>query len=116
MRGMANPVAIAIAHKADLGLSDDVAAKLQAIAKDLEEKNAPLVKQRQEAMQGVTDFQSMSDEQRQAFFEKVRPLGQKARENSQAARAEAEKLLTADQVQKLAAFIQQEMPQRGPRN
>ena len=112
-RGM-NPISIAVAHKADLGLSDDVAAKLDALAKELQEKNAPIMKQMMDARAGV-DFQSMTDEQRQAMREKTMPLMQKLRDNNQAARTDAEKLLTPDQVKKLADIIQQEMPQRGPR-
>jgi Spy/CpxP family protein refolding chaperone len=57
----------------------------------------------------------MTDEQRQAMREKTQPLMQQLRDNTQAARTEAEKLLTADQVKKLADLIQAEMPQRGPR-
>ena len=113
MMGM-NAISIAVAHKADLGLNDEVAAKLDAMAKELQEKNAPIMKQMTDARAGV-DFQSMTDEQRQAMREKTMPLMQKLRDNNQAARTDAEKLLTPDQVKKLADIIQQEMPQRGPR-
>jgi len=111
---MRSAVAIAVAHKADLGLSDAVAAKLQTIDEQLQAKNAPVMKQMQDARAGA-DFQSMTDEERQAFRTKVAPLMQQLRDNNQAARAEAEKLLTPDQVKKLADIVQQEMPMRGPR-
>lgn len=112
--GMRNAAAIAIEHKADLGLSDEIVAKLQTIDKAAQDKNAPLVKQMQDARAGV-DFQSMTDEQRQAMRQKMQPIMQQLRDNNQAARADVEKLLTPEQVQKLGDFIQQAMPQRGPR-
>ncbi len=111
---MRNAAAIAIEHKADLALSDEIVTKLQAIDKAAEEKNAPLMKQMQDARAGV-DFQSMTDEQRQEMRQKMQPIMQQLRDNNQATRADVEKLLTADQVQKLGGIIQQEMPQRGPR-
>ncbi len=112
--GMRSAAAIAIEHKADLGLTDEIVAKLQVIEKNLQDKNAPLVKQRQDAMQGM-DFQSMTDDQRQQMREKMMPIMQQMRDNNQAARTEVEKLLTADQVKKLGDLIQQEMPMRGQR-
>ncbi len=111
---MRSPIAIAIDHKADLGLSDDVVAKLQTIEQGLQQKNAPIVKQMQDARAGF-DVQNATDEQRQEMRQKMQPIMQQLRDNNQAARAEAEKLLTAEQVQKLGDIIQQEMPQRGPR-
>ncbi len=111
---MRSPAAIAIDHKADLGLTDEIVAKLQVIDKNLQDKNAPLVKQRQDAMQGF-DFQNATDEQRQEMRQKMQPIMQQLRDNNQAARADVEKLLTADQVKKLGDIIQQEMPMRGPR-
>ncbi len=112
--GMRNAAAIAIEHKADLALSDEIVAKLQAIDKQAQDKNAPLVKQRQDAMQGF-DFQNATDEQRQEMRQKMQPIMQQLRDNNQAARADVEKLLTPDQVKKLGDIIQQEMPMRGPR-
>ncbi len=112
--GMRSAAAIAIEHKADLGLSDELVAKLQTIEKQLQDKNAPLMKQMMDARAGV-DPQSMTDEQRQQMREKMMPVMQQVRDNRQAARAEVEKLLTADQVKKLGDMIQQEMPMRGPR-
>src|SRR5512140_2919703 len=111
---MRSPIAIAIAHKADLALTDDQAAKLDVIDKALTAKNAPLRQKMQEARNGV-DFQSMTDEQRQAMREKVMPIMTEMRANPASARAEAEKLLKPEQVTKLQAILQQEMPQRGPR-
>ncbi len=116
-RGMGmrmNPVAVAVAHKADLGLTDEVAAKLETISKQLQDKNAPIMKQMQDA-RGNADFMSMTQEERQAYRQKVAPLMQQVRDNNQAARTEAEKLLTKDQVAKLNDILAQEMPQRGPR-
>ncbi len=112
--GMRNAAAIAIEHKADLALSDEIVTKLQAIDKAAEEKNAPLMKQMQDARAGF-DFQNATDEQRQEMRQKMQPIMQQLRDNNQAARTDVEKLLTPDQVQKLGAIIQQEMPQRGPR-
>ncbi|HEX9107271.1 MAG TPA: hypothetical protein VF832_08580 [Longimicrobiales bacterium] len=112
---MRSAAAIAVAHKDDLGLSDDLVAKLTEIDKAAQEKNAPVIKQMQDLRAGAGDFQSMTDEQRQAFREKSAPLMQQIRDNNQAVRADVEKLLTADQVKKLGDIIQQEMPMRGPR-
>ncbi len=114
MMGMRNAAAIAVAHKDDLGLNDETVTKLQAIDKAAQEKNAPLMKQMQDARGGL-DFQSMTDEQRQAFREKMQPIRQQLMANSQDARSQVEKLLTADQVKKLGDILQQEMPMRGPR-
>ncbi len=114
MMGMRNAAAIAVAHKDDLGLSDELVTKLQTLDKAAQDKNAPLLKQMQDARQGV-DFQSMTDEQRQAMREKMQPIMQQIRDNNQAVRADVEKLLNADQVKKLADILQQEMPMRGPR-
>ncbi len=111
---MRSAAAIAIEHKADLGLSDDIVAKLEAVDKQVQDKNAPIMKQMQDARAGV-DFQSMTDEQRQEMRQKMQPIMQQLRDNNQAARADVEKLLTADQVKKLGDIIQQEMPMRGPR-
>ena len=113
MMGMRNAAAIAVAHKDDLGLSAEIVAKLQEIDKQAQEKNAPLMKQIQEAMAGA-DFQSMTDEQRQAFREKSQPIRQQMVANAQAARADVEKLLSADQLKKLGDILQAEMPQRRP--
>ncbi len=107
---MRNAAAIAIEHKADLGLSDEIVGKLQAIDKQVQDKNAPLVQKMRDAMQGG-GFQNMTDEQRQ----QMQTVRQQLRDNNQAARADVEKLLTPEQVQKLGDLIQQEMPQRGPR-
>ncbi len=111
---MRSPVAIAIAHKADLNLTDDQVAKLDAIEKQLQEKNAPLREKMRAAMSGAGDFQSMTDDQRQAMREKMQPVMQELRANSQAARADAEKVLKPEQVTKLQQILEQEMPQRGP--
>ncbi len=115
MMGMRNAAAVAVAHKDDLGLSDEIVTKLQALDKQAQEKNAPIMKQVQDLRASAGDFQSMTDEQRQAFREKSQPLMQQLRENNQALRGDVEKLLTADQVKKLGDIIQQEMPMRGPR-
>ncbi len=111
---MRSAAAIAIEHKADLALTDEIVAKLDAIDKQVQEKNAPIMQKMREAMQGV-DFQSLTDDQRQELRTKNQPLRQQMMDNNQAARAEVEKLLTADQVKKLGDIIQQEMPMRGPR-
>ncbi len=111
---MRSAAAIAIEHKADLGLSDEIVAKLQALDKQAQDKNAPLMKQMQDARAGF-DFQTATDEQRQAMRQKTQPIMQQIRDNNQAARADVEKLLTPEQVQKLGDLIQQEMPMRGPR-
>lgn len=111
---MRNPIAIAIDHKSDLQLTDDQVAKLTAIEKALTEKNAPVREKMQQLRQGV-DFQSMTDEQRQEMRQKAMPLMQEMRANTDAARANAEKLLKPEQVTKLQEILQQEMPQRGPR-
>ncbi len=108
---MRNAAAIAVAHKEDLALTDDIVTKLQALDKATQDKNAPVMKQMQDLMQSAGGFQSMSDDQRQ----QARTFGQQIRANNDATRADVEKLLTADQVKKLGDIIQQEMPQRGPR-
>ncbi len=110
---MRSPIAIAIAHKADLSLTDDQVAKLNDIEKQLQEKNAPIRDKMRESMQGAGDFQSMTDEQRQAMREKMQPLMQQMRANTAAARQDAEKLLKPEQVSKLQDILQQEMPMRG---
>ena len=114
MMRMPSPVAIAVAHKADLSLTEDQLTKLQAIETQLQAKNAPLMKQWQDARQGMPDFQSMTDEQRQQMREKMMPIMQQLRTNREAAQADAEKLLKPEQVTKLHEILQQEMPRRGP--
>lgn len=107
-------IAIAIDHKADLGLTEDQVTKLTAIQKALEEKNAPIRQKMQEARGGM-DFQTMTPEQRQAMREKAMPLMQQMRANNDAARTDMEKLLKPDQITKLQHVLQAEMPQRPPR-
>jgi Spy/CpxP family protein refolding chaperone len=106
---MRTPAAIAIAHKADLSLSDDQVAKLDAIDKAYTAKNAPLMQKMRDAMQAAGGFQSMTDEQRQALA----PVRQQLQANRQAARDETEKVLKPEQVTKLQDILQQEMPMRG---
>ena len=106
---MRSPAAIAVAHKADLSLSDDQVAKLDAIDKDFQAKNAPLMQKFRDAMQAAGGFQSMTDEQRQALA----PVRQQMQANRQSAREETEKVLKPEQVSKLQDIIQQEMPMRG---
>ncbi len=110
---MRSPIAIAVAHKADLTLTDDQVTKLNALETALQAKNAPLVKQMQDARQGF-DFQNATDEQRQQMREKMMPIMQQLRTNRDAAQADAEKLLKPEQVTKLHDILQQEMPRRGP--
>ncbi len=106
---MRSPAAIAIAHKADLSLSDDQVAKLDAIDKDFQAKNAPLMQKFRDAMQAAGGFQNMTDEQRQAMA----PMREQLQANRQAARDATEKLLKPEQVTKLQDIIQQEMPRFG---
>jgi len=116
-RGMMfrSAAAVAIEHKADLGLTDQIVAKLEAINKQVEDKNAPLMKQMQDARAGF-DFQSATPAQRQEMRQKTQPIMQQIRDNNQAARADVDKLLTADQVKKLGDLLQQAMPMRGRPN
>ncbi len=106
---MRTPAAIAIAHKADLSLTDDQVSKLDAIDKDYTAKNAPLMQKMRDAVQAAGGFQSMTDEQRQALA----PVRQQLMANRQAARDETEKVLKPEQVTKLQDILQQEMPMRG---
>lgn len=109
-----SPVAFVIDHKADLQLSDDQVAKLQDIEKKVEDKNKPLVEKMRQAWGGGErpDFQSMSDEDRQALREKIRPITQEIRDNDDAARQEANGVLTSEQKSKVEELMQQMRQQR----
>jgi uncharacterized FlgJ-related protein len=107
----ATAASIALAHKADLNLTAAQATQIDTLQAQYEAKSTAL---REKMMGGgQVDFQSMTDEQRQAFREKMQPYMEQMRADRDSLQAHVEKVLKPDQVTKLQGFIQQEMPQRG---
>jgi hypothetical protein len=97
---MMNAAKILIENRAELALTDEQAAKLQVIADSLEKKNAPYVAEMAK-MRAAGGMQNMSDADR----EKMRSNMQAARTNGEAAQAEIDAVLTADQKTKAEEII-----------
>ncbi len=92
-----NVVEIVLEHKADLALTSDQIAKLQPIAKSLEEKNKAVLEEVRKFRGGGARPRDMSEEQRQ----QMRALMEKVRDNRTAALDEMRPVLNEDQMKKV---------------
>jgi LTXXQ motif family protein len=108
MEGMqANVIQVIIDHKADLSLTANQIAKLEPIARKLEEQNKPVIAEMQK-VRGNTNVRELSQEQR----DQMRPQMQKLRDHRQAALTEAKTVLTQEQQTKLRDFVRVRTPRR----
>ncbi len=118
-RGQQNPVSVVLAHAQELSLSADQTQRLQALARDLDGRNAPLNKKMDEfRSQMRAERQSRSgppsDADREAMrarMETMRPTMDALRKNDRDAMQSALGILTAEQQQKVQQFLPR---RRGP--
>lgn len=100
-------------HRAELGLSDEQVAHMNAIAARLQEQNRPLVERLRAAglpmrPQERTRLREMTPEQRRELrskFEEHRPTLQQLRANTRAAVDEARAILTPEQQERARALM-----------
>jgi len=89
-----DPVATLLARKAELGLTDDQVKQLQALQKQLQEKNGPLIEKMQAERAAML-------QQRQQHWQQMRPIADEIRENNRAAGDRIHQILTPEQQLKL---------------
>jgi Spy/CpxP family protein refolding chaperone len=102
-------------HRAELGLSDEQVARMNAIAARLQEQNRPLVDRLRAAglpvrPQQRTHLREMTPEQRRelrAKFEEHRPTLQQLRANTRAAVEEARAVLTPQQQERARTLMRE---------
>jgi hypothetical protein len=97
-----NVVAVVLAHKTDLSLTTEQIAKLEPLAKTLEEQNKPVIEELRK--QGATRARGMSEEQRN----ELRAQSEKIRENRTKALEELRTVLNEDQMKKARELIRPE--------
>jgi hypothetical protein len=102
--GGPNPIQIVIDHKADLKVTDEQGAKLDAMLKTLTEKNAPHMAE----IQKMRDSGTMDREAMQPHMQAIRT-------NNQEAQDHLKDVLNADQVEMATKMIAEATPQRGRR-
>mgnify|MGYP000053028929 CR=1 FL=1 len=111
-----NPVAAILERRADLQLTNEQVAKLEAIRKKLDEQNAPLLAKLDEARGNAPGGGApASDEQREAMRQRMaelRPVLQQVRENNRKAIEEASAVLTPEQRQKVRGILEPPAPRR----
>jgi DNA-binding MurR/RpiR family transcriptional regulator len=91
-----------LAHKTDLSLTTEQIAKLEPLAKTLEEQNKPVIEELRK--QGATRARGMSEEQRN----ELRAQSEKIRENRTKALEELRTVLNEDQMKKARELIRPE--------
>jgi hypothetical protein len=98
-----NVIEIVVQHKADLALTSDQIAKLEPIAKSLDEKNKNLVEELARFRGTGTRPTDMSEEQRQ----QMRSLMEKVREHRTNAVEELRAVLNEEQMKKVRELLPQ---------
>lgn len=114
-------VDLLLRYRAELQLSDEQIARLQAVAQRLEERNRPLLEQLRAAgiplrRERRDEVHRMTPEQRQALHEKLRehrPTLERLRENMEAAMREARAVLTPEQQERFRALLREQYRGRG---
>jgi Spy/CpxP family protein refolding chaperone len=133
-----SPMTMILEHRAELELTDDQVARLEAIGTQLRERTAPLRERMREAMADMPvpgahaehgarsegaprerrAPRAMTPEQREAIHSRMtelRPVREEIRAIRLQARDDARAVLTADQQQKLRELMQAHRGHRGPR-
>lgn len=127
------PMTWILEHRAELQLSDEQAARLEAIGTSLRERATPLRERMREAMRDLPvprpragraprgerrAPRAMTPEQREAMRERareLRPVRAELRELQREAREQARAVLTADQQQKLRELMETRRGELRPR-
>lgn len=111
------PSAVIMQHKDDLKLSAEQVAQVEKIGKELEEKNRPLQEKMREA-RGSGNMNQMSAEERAELRQKMAPITEEIRKNTEASREKLLQVLDAEQQKKFKEIweaSQQRNQQRGRR-
>lgn len=112
-RAPRTPAALILQRKDELNLTPEQVAQIEKIGEELQEKNRPL-QQKMRELRGNRPPNQLSDDERAELRQKMAPINEEMRKNTQAAREQILEVLNAEQQQK-AKEIWQAAQQRGRR-
>lgn len=115
-----SPVAALLEHRAELKLTAQQVARLEAIQRDLEQKNEPFRRQLEAArpQRGERPDGPPSEEERAAMRarrEQLRPQMEQVRANHRAAMEQVRSVLTEEQRETARQYLRGHRGERGPR-
>jgi Spy/CpxP family protein refolding chaperone len=106
-----NPIQVVLDARSELGLTEGVVARLEAVRDRLQEQNrVPLVRI-DSLQQAMPRAERGNREATQAMMERIRPLRQEVQENNRRALEEIRPHLTATQWERVNELVQ---PRRRP--
>lgn len=94
------PSSVILQHKDELKLSAEQVAQIEEIGAELQEKNRPLQEKMREA-RGSGSGGQMSQEERAKLLQKMAPITEEIRKNTEAAREKMLQVLNAEQQKKV---------------